>query len=158
MSLSKKGTRKIIVNGVYYRWRVSQYQIVSNWRVDAEVIDGKYLEIAQRFGLGDIADVVFNIVIELYDDPKSKMIVKYFGLVVDGFLGPEQFVQIKPKLVSELIGHGTNNGWVPNLKGDYKLEIFENSGKKHRPAVVVLPNLNDEVVDYENFVKPIKIW
>jgi hypothetical protein len=158
MSIAKKGSRKITVNGINYRWLVSRrYKQISDWHVDTEVLDEKFVEIAQRFGLGEVADVVFTIVIELYDTPQSKIVANYFDIIVDGFIGPEQFAQIKPKLISELIKQAINNAWNPRVKGDYKLEIFEKSGEKHKPVILALPNLNTDVLDYDNLVKLIKI-
>ena len=157
MSMAKKGSRKITVEGVDYRWGVSRYRLVSDWRIDTDFVGEKYVEIARRFGLGEVADVVFNIVIELYQDPKSRIRVKYFGLIIDGFLGPEQYTQIKPRLIAEIVEQSITNGWDPGSRGDYNLEIIENTGEKSRPAVLVLPGFNDDVVDYDNIVKPIRI-
>jgi len=114
------------------------------------------LEIAQKYGLGDTVDVLFNFVVELFADPISKIVVKYYGLVIDSFLGFEQFTQIKPPLVAQIIEQAIDNGWTPNQKGDYKVELFENSGQKHRPAVLVLPGFNADTNDYENIIKPIQ--
>ncbi|MEM9220726.1 MAG: hypothetical protein AAGD25_41215 [Cyanobacteria bacterium P01_F01_bin.150] len=157
MSLPKKGSKKIHVNGSDYRWLGSKWNKVSDWRADREFVDEEFLAIAQKFGLGDTADVYFNLVIEKHENPVSKIAVKYFGKVIDGFLGIEQFTQIKPSLVSKVIGQALESGWNPDQKGDFALEIYENSGEKHRPAVLALPGLNDEVKNYEKIIKPIQI-
>lgn len=102
-------------------------------------------------------DVLFNLVIEKYREPVSKVIVKYYGLVIDGFLGIDQFTKIKPSFVAQIIEQALGGGWLPDQNGDFKLEIFENSGQKHRPAVLLLPGLNDDVQDYGNIIKPIQI-
>lgn len=158
MSLSKKGSRRIIVNGVDYRWKVSRYKLISEWRSEPDLLSEDYLKAAGKYGLGDIADVVFNIVIELYDNPQSKIIVKYFGLCVDGFLSIETLVQIKPQLVADIIEKSTLNGWIPAHKENYTGNLFENSGKIHRPAILILPDImNDKIQNYDNSVFGIRI-
>ncbi len=158
MSIQKKGSRKITVNNSDYRWRVSRFRRISDYRVENEVLSEEYIKVAEKYGLGSVADIVFNIPIELYDVPKSKIIVKYFGLCVDGFLGPEQFAQIKPKLISQIIEDAILQGWNPNQKGNFTIEIYENTGKKHRPAILVLPNFgNQDLKNYDNLVKAIQI-
>ena len=157
MGIPKKGARKLIVKDIEYRWRVSRYRLVSDWRIDTEIVDKKYLGVAKQFGLGDVADVIFTIAIERYNEPQSKLIVKYYGLIIDGFLGPEQLVQIKPSLVKTLILESLSHGWHPGQKGDFTLDLFENTGSKLRPAILVLPGINDSIRDYENLIKPIKL-
>lgn len=158
MSIAKKGSRKIIVNTIAYRWRVPKYKRISDWKIEREVLSEKYMEVAQAYGLGSVADIVFNIPIELYENPKSKIILKYFGLCVDGFMGPEQLAQIKPKLINEIIREALIKGWNPNKKGDIKIELYENTGKRHRPAILVLPDhMNNEVIGYDNLIKAIQI-
>ena len=131
--------------------------MISDWHIDTGIVDERYLKIAQRFGLGKVADVVFNITIDLYEKTKSKILVKYFALIIDGFMGPEQYTQIKPGLVAEIIKQSIASGWDPSAKGDFNVEIFENTGEKHRPAILVLPGINEDVVDYDNVVKLIRI-
>lgn len=155
--MAKKSSRKITVGGVDYRWRVSRYRWVSDLRVDTSIVDEEFVKVAKRFGLGGIADVVFDIVIQLYEKPKSSIQVKYFAVIVDGFMGPEQYAAIKPRLIAEIIEQSIANGWDPESRDDYNMEIIENTGEKYRPAVLVLPGFNDDVVDYDNIVKPIRI-
>ena len=157
MSLPKKKSRKISVRGNEFRWLVSDWHRISDWSADSEFVDRTYLEIARNFGLGDTADVYFNLVIEQYSKPVSKVIVNYYGMVVEGFLGYEQFTQIKPSFVAQIIEQAIEGGWQPNQKGDYQIKVYENSGEKHRPAVLVLPGLNEGAKGYENLIKPIQI-
>ena len=118
------------------------------------MLDETYLQIAEHYRLGHIADILFNIPIELYSQPKSKILVKYFGLAVDGFLGIEQFAQIKPGLISRIISESIQHGWEPTQKGDYPIEIFENTGERHRPAIIVLPGINEaRMNEYANLVR-----
>lgn len=157
MSIAKKGSRKITVNGTHYRWRVSRPRKISDYRSESNLLSEDYLNTARKYGLGDVADIVFNVPIELYESPGSKILMKYFGLCVDGFLGPEQFAQIKPSLIAEIIEESIKKGWKPEEKGDFHIELFENTGKKQRPAILVLPNMNEHMDNYDNLVKPVKI-
>ena len=158
MSISKTGSRKIAVNGVDYRWRVSRYRMVSDWKIEQDILSEDYLKVARQYGLGSVADIIFNIPIELFNDPKSKIILKYFGLCVDGFLGPEQITQVKPQLIAQVIEKSLLNGWNPHCKGDHTIKLYENSGEKHRPAVLVLPDImNEGITNYDNLVTAIRI-
>ena len=125
MGMAKKGSRKLVVDGVSYRWRVSRPRRISAWRRAPELLDEKYLAIAEQYNLGEVADVVFYIPIEHYSNPKSKLLIRYFGLVVDGFLGIEQFSRIKPGLIADIIREASSRGWRPEQKGDCVVEIFE---------------------------------
>ncbi|WLQ16402.1 hypothetical protein O5O45_10775 [Hahella aquimaris] len=124
MAMPKKGSREISVDGIDYRWRVSRYRIISDWRKETEVLDERYLKAAERYGLGQVADVVFKITVELRNNPASVISVNYFGLVVDGFLGIDQLVSIKPKLVSEIIRASIQAGWNPESQGNHTVEII----------------------------------
>ena len=157
MTIPKKGSRKISVDGVDYRWIVSKYKIISDWRKETELLDEQYLQAASKFGLGDVADVVFGIAIELAENPVSIISAKYFGLVVDGFLGIEQLVSIKPKLISEIIQYSIKAGWNPNVRGNHVLEIVENTKEKHRPALLLLPGFGNNIKNYDNHVKMVQI-
>lgn len=158
MSIAKKGSRKITVADVDYRWRVSRPRRTSDWRSDRTVLNETYLKLAAKYGLGEVADVIFNIPIELYTEPKSKILIKYFGLIIDGFLGVEQFSQVKPGLISQIISDSRQQGWNPTKKGDYPIEIFENTGEPHRPAIIVLPGINEaSMTEYANLVKVVKL-
>jgi hypothetical protein len=157
MAIVKKGSRKIAVEGIEYRWRVSKYRNVSNWRHDSNVIDGVYQAAAKQYGLGDIANVVFNIPVELYENPVSKIMIKYYGIVVDGFLGIEQLGSIKPTLISQIIKESLLSGWLPNSKGDYSIEVVENTGESHRPAILLLPGFGPDIKNYDNQIKLIQI-
>ena len=127
------------------------------------MLDEVYYKIAAQYGLGQVADVVFNIPIELYHEPKSKILAKYFGIIIDGFLGIEQVAQIKPGLVTNIIRESLRNGWNPSAKGDYMVEIFEReaiggSAEKLRPAVNVMPGINEaSMLEYDNLIRLIEV-
>ena len=72
MTIPKMGSRRIVVDGLAYRWRVSRWRKISGWSPDRlELLDPRWLEQARRFGLGDVADVTFTIAVELHDKPAS---------------------------------------------------------------------------------------
>jgi len=157
MAIAKKGSRKIVVESRSFRWKVSGYRNVTNWRYDSGIVDERFLAVSEQFGLGEVADIVFNIPIESYDDPVSKILIKYYGKVVSGFLGPEQLGSIKPGLISEVILECLSQGWDPGERGDYSVEVVENTGQKHRPAILILPEVIPRMPGYENTVKLIEI-
>lgn len=100
MTMPRKGSRRIVVAGIPYRWHVSRWKRISGWSpASLELLDRRWLEQARRFGLGDVADVTFSIAVELWDNPVSRIRVRYYAMIIDGFLGPEQLTQIKPQLV-----------------------------------------------------------
>lgn len=163
MSIAKKGSRKITVAEVDYQWRVSRPRRISDWRDECDLLDEVYCKIAAQYGPGQVADVVFNIPIELYREPKSKILAKYFGIIIDGFLGIEQVAQIKPGLVADIIRESLRNGWNPAAKDDYMVEIFERkpfkgSTEKLRPAVIVMPGINEaSMLEYDNLIRLVEV-
>mgnify|MGYP006955658625 CR=1 FL=1 len=128
---------------------------------DLELLDQRWLATARGFGLGDVADIVFNIPIERYEAPASRLLVKYYAMIVDGFLGPEQFTQIKPSLIREIIVHARAAGWDPGAKGEQILELVENAGLPHRPALLLLPEWPatraPELAGYEPRIQVLKL-
>lgn len=157
MAIAKKGSRKITVQGHIFRWRVNGYSIKSEWRSESKVLSEEYTEIAAKYGLGEIADITFHIPVELYESPASKIIIKCFGFCVDGFLGIEQLLEIKPKTIAAVIEHFLNEGWDPRNKGDRYIELYEQSNTNN-PSILVIPGfMNDNVKDYPNILSALKI-
>jgi hypothetical protein len=141
MSMPKKGTKKIVADGVTYRWRVSRWRRVSDWKpADLENLDAEWLERARQFGLGEMADVVFRVPIELHESPSSQLLVKYFAKVVDGFFGPEQFTQIRPSFVRRVIESARAAGWDPAGHRHMTIEVVESSDAPLKPVLLILPH------------------
>jgi hypothetical protein len=158
MTLARKGSRAIVVGGVGYRFKISRWRKVSDWKpADAGLVDERWLEQARRFGLGDVANVRFGIAVELAERPVSKIIAGYHALVVDGFLGIEQFTRIGPSLIATVVEHALARGWKPSERGDFRLEIVENTTKPGRPALLVLAGLTEDDASYEPRVVPVRI-
>lgn len=156
--LGRKSSRKLVVDGVEYRFKVSRWRKVSDWKpASAGLVDERWLEAARKVGLGDVANVVFTIAIELAEMPGSKLIVTYHTHVIDGFLGPEQFTRIQPSLVATLVREARSVGWKPGERGDMRLHIVENSELPERPALLVLPGLNDDIDGYDNRVRVVRV-
>ena len=152
-----KGSRKIVVGDTSYRWSVSRWKRLSGWKpADLELLDPAWLERARQFGLGDVADVAFNICIELHDEPVSQLRVRYLAKIVDGFLGPEQFTSIRPGLIREIIEKAISAGWDPKRRGNHRLELIENSGSAQRPVLLLLPGWRD-VPGYKPRMVPLRI-
>jgi len=128
MTMPRKGSRIIVVEDVRYRWRVLPWKNVKNWRpAKAGLLNEAWVQHAQKFGLGEVADGEFDICIEAEEDPRSQAICTYHALVFYGLLAPEKFTQIKPSLVREIILRSRQQGWKPQEKGNFHLNIVENS-------------------------------
>jgi hypothetical protein len=156
--LARKSSRKIVVGDVEYRYKVSRWRRVSGWTpAKAGLVDERWLAHAHALGLGAMADVEFTIAIEHENEPVSKLIVTYHAHIIDGFLGPEQFTRIQPKLVATLIETALASGWKPEERGDVRLHIVENSGAPERPALLVLPGLNEDMADYDNRIRVVRV-
>ncbi|MEM6800489.1 MAG: hypothetical protein AAF696_03740, partial [Bacteroidota bacterium] len=157
MAISKKGARKIHVNGVDYLYKVSKVKKKSVWREQNDELNDTFMKYASYFGLGEVRDITINIVVQLSDRPVSTYFIKIHTLLVSGFMGPEQITQIKPKFVRELIFKGLKDGWNPAKEGDARLTILESQTKEHQPLILQLPDMNEGVEDYQNLERPIEI-
>lgn len=118
MSLSKKGSRSIEVNGIKYHFKVSKVKKKSDWRKQSNELDETFMKYASYYNLGNVRDATINVVIELASAPASRMLVKIHTLIVDGFMGSEQIISITPKLVEQLTKNSLTDGWDPHKKGD----------------------------------------
>lgn len=161
MSIAKKGSRKLVVGDETYRWKVGRRRRVSDWKAaDLGLLDAGWEAHARRFGLGDTADVVFNVVVEAFEQPASRLVVRVHSRVVDGFLGVEQLTRVGPRTVAGLIARAREAGWNPAERGDMRLDVFEDPEAPHQPAVLVLPSETWPKVPegYEPRVVPLEIW
>lgn len=157
MAFSKKGSRKIEVNDQSFIYKISKPKPRSTWYKDESKLDNTFLQYAQKFGLGRVQDVIIYLVIQSISEV-STLHIKCHTVLIDGFLGPEQILQIKPALVSKLIVIALQDGWEPEKKGDHKMEIIHQQTKEHRPVILQLPNMNENIDDYDNIERPIEIF
>lgn len=157
MSISKKGTRKIIVDEIEYLYKVSKPKKKSDWREQENEVNETFIEYASYFGLGKVKDITINIVVQLYNKPVSSLFVKCHSILIDGFMGAEQIMQITPKLVSNLILEAINDDWDPFNKRDYRMNIVEQNSKNKEPIILKLPDMGKEVGNYQNLDKPYEI-
>lgn len=157
MAIPKKGSKKITVNNIEYIYRVSKPKKKSDWRKEENELNENFLTYAEYYGLGQVMDVNYGIVIQLFEKPVSNIFIKYHSIVVDGFLGIEQITQVKPNLITHLIKTAILNGWKPSEKGDYKFNLAEQNTKNKEPIVLQLPNMNDPISNYKNISRPLKI-
>ncbi|WP_044208691.1 hypothetical protein [Flammeovirga sp. OC4] len=125
MAFPKKGSRNIEVDGIRFQYKISKLKPISDWRQEGNELNDNFKKYAQQYGLGSVRDATINVVIQSMDNSVSSMFIKCHTLLIDGFLGPEQVIQIKPNQVSQLIRKGLNDGWNPNKKGDYRLELAQ---------------------------------
>lgn len=157
MAISKKGSRKINVNGVEYLYKVSKIKKKSDWREQGNELNDTFTKYANHYGLGKVKDITINIVIQLKNNPVSNFYIKINSILIDGFIGAEQITKITPKFVSELIQKGLIDGWNPSSKGDYRVNILENNTKEKEPMILQIPNMNEGIENYQNLEKPIEI-
>jgi len=157
MAFPKKGSRTIVVDGINYLYRVSKIKKKSDWRSEDNELDSTFKSYAKYYGLGSVKDATINIAIQLKTDPVSAMYIKFHTLIVAGFMGPEQILEIKPNQVAQLIQQGLNIGWNPNAKGDFRLELAQKYMDEKKPVILQLPNMNETVTGYENLDRPVEI-
>lgn len=157
MAFSKKGSRNIEIEGIRFLYKISKVKPKSDWRSEDNELDKTFMKYAKHYGLGDVKDATINIVIQSASNPSSSMFIKCHTLLVDGFMGQEQIIQIKPNQISQLIKKGLQNGWNPNKKGDYRLELVQKWTHEKKPVLLQLPNMNHDIKDYENLEQPIEI-
>jgi hypothetical protein len=157
MAFSSKGIRLIVVNGFRFNYKISKLKKKSKWRKEVNELDETFMKYASHYGLGMVKDATINISVQLTSDPVSNMFVKCHTVLVDGFLGPEQIIEITPKLISNLIKRGLEDGWSPEKKGDYRMELAQKMMNGRKPVILQLPNMNEHISDYENLERPIEI-
>lgn len=157
MAFSKKGTRHIEVNNTKFVYKISKLKGESDWRDEENELNETFLKYARHYGLGMVKDVTINIAVQANSNPISKMFIKCHTLLVDGFMGPEQIIQIKPSLVSSLIQKGLMDGWNPEKKGDHRIEIIQQMTKEKTPVILQLPHMNEDICDYSNLERPTEI-
>ena len=157
MAFPKKGTRKIEVEGYKFCYKVSKLKKKSDWRIPEKELDDKFSKYASYYGLGMVKDANINVAIQLISNPLSSMYIKCHTIIVDGFMGAEQIIQIKPNLISFLIQREINNGWNPETKGDLRIELAQKWIDKKTPVILQLPNMNNDIINYDNLERPIEI-
>lgn len=159
MAISKKGSRIIKLNDEVYLYKISKIKKKSDWRISENELNENFIKIANYYGLGQVKDITINIVVQLKENPSSSFFIKINTILVDGFMGPEQITQIKPQLIKQLINKGLSDGWNPNEKGDFRLNILEAQTKDKEPILLQFPNQTPPTIDYKNIhqLKEIKI-
>jgi len=156
MAFPKKGKRKIEIEGVQYLFKISKIKQKSNWRIQENELDNTFMKYASYYGLGKVKDATINIAVQLAFNPVSNLYVKCYTLIVDGFMGPEQIIEITPSMVLKLVNKSIKDGWKPNQKGDFRMEIAQKWTKSKKPTILQLPDMNAEIENYENKDKSIE--
>lgn len=155
MAIAKKGTRKIIVKGEKFLYKISKYKTVSDWRASNNELNSTFMKYATQFGLGQVKDIVFNIVIQHLENPVSTMCIKCESILVDGFMGPEQLLKIQPNFIAEQIKQALENGWNPLQKGDYRTSVKHEDTLSESPVILQLPDFNEGAdEEYDSVEKP----
>lgn len=157
MAFPKKGTRKIEVEGNQFFYKISKLKKKSDWRLQENELDEKFMKYASHYGLGMVKDATINIAVQLASNPISNMYIKFHTVIVDGFMGAEQIIEIKPNMISRLIQKGMNDGWDPERQGDFRMELAQKWADQKAPVILQLPNMNEDVGDCENLEEPIEI-
>lgn len=105
-------------------------------------MDEEFMRYARYYGLGSVSDIVFNVPVELYKNPGSKIVITFYALRVDGFHGPEQLMMIKPGLIARLIKICIGAGWNPKEKGDFKVKLFASPVVGETSVLILSPKPN----------------
>lgn len=101
MAIPRKGSRRLTVDGVAYRWRIRQRPT--------------YMQGA--FGH------TLNLAVELADDPQCTLIVELAQAHPCNWLG-DPAVPVKPSQVTDHIRNALDSGWQPENQGDaFRLNI-----------------------------------
>lgn len=158
--IPRKGSRKLIVGDVAYRWVVSRWRRRSAWGpAEAGAIDARWLAVAQRFGLGEVANVAFTLAAELEQEARSRLVVTIHAHVIDGFLGPEQTTRVTPRTARELIEEATRGGWDPHGAESFALSAFDRSTSPSEPKLLLLPDVDvfPDIEGYAAKVRAVKV-
>lgn len=103
MALSKKGTRKIQINGDDYRWGIRHKPTYSS----------------------GLEWTNLTAVVELYNDPQSKLIIDFLCPRNDSFFS-NYSNNVTPRFIANAIAEGLDSGWKPfansNHQINYKLD------------------------------------
>lgn len=94
MAIPKKGSRKIVVDGIEYRWRI-------RWK--------------PSYGQG-IGESNLTAVVELYENPQSTLVITFPWLRLDALVGVAEET-VMPKMIKNCIKNALAQGWNPNKKG-----------------------------------------
>ena len=94
MSIPKKGSRKINVNGTEYRWSIRK---------------------KPSYGQA-INESNLTAAVELYDNPCSTLIITFPFLRPDSWISPSK-KQVTPSDIKDLIEKALSKGWTPALNG-----------------------------------------
>ncbi len=158
MAFSKRGSRRITVDQQLYLYKVGRIKKKSDWRPAGNgELDDSFLNIARHYGLGDVADATLTIAIQAKVDAASSMFVKFYSILVDGFMGSEQVLTVTPAVVASLIRHGLEKGWKPSEKGDVRIEIIEKRDNDHKPVLLLFPNTPSQLDNYENLIPLVEV-
>ena len=94
MAILKKGSRKITVDNTDYRWTIRRKPTYS-----------------QANGWSSL-----TVAIELYSEPKSKLVVTFPFSRPDNWIEPHGSA-VTPKMVADSIRQAKKHGWRPSVKG-----------------------------------------
>ncbi len=98
MAIPKKGSRKIVVNDIVYRWRV-------RWKPSyAQECEGSN----------------FTTAVELFEEPKSVLHITFPWVRYDAYFGVAE-KSVTPKLIEQCIKNALQEGWQPNKNGVFEL-------------------------------------
>ena len=153
MSIPKKKSRKVNVDNIKYRWIVGGQAKGTKleWTENTDLLDSSFIEIAKKYSLGSVAKFTQTIVIELAEDPKSKVLLYYTYYLYDGFMGFEPFKPITNKLIKIAILESLENGWNPSEHKNYefkKIQKIEELKNEMKPAIPCFINTKNK--DYKN--------
>lgn len=100
MAISRKNSRKIVVDEVEYRWAIRHKPTYSQALGDQNIL----------------------VAIELYNDPQSTLLVHFPWLRNDSWMAIHTQPSVTPKYVEQCIKDAIAQSWNPREKGDVRIE------------------------------------
>ncbi len=148
MAIPKKGSRKIICREQAYRWLASRDRLVSDWQLDPGKVDPEWLAFAQRYRLGSVAETRITVAIEANENPKGRLILHVYGTSIDGFLGMEHNIQIKPAMIKSVIEQALDAGWNASKNSEFRLALHQEQVEPFRPVLLVFGDAASSIAHY----------
>lgn len=157
MAFSKKGLRKIHIDNIAYCYKIGKLKAKSDWREETNELDQTFMHYAAYYGLGQVKDATITIILYPEAYPTSRLFITVHTLLVDGFLGPEQIIQISPSLIAVFIKNAHKKGWKSDKKSDFRIDFAQKLSTNAKPTLLLLPNMDLDKGTYSNLERPIEI-
>lgn len=144
MAISRQGMRNMKLDGVSYHYKISKIKKKSDWRKQQDELDDEFMKYARYYGLDDVREITINVVVQLADVPVSNLFIKCHSLLIDGFMGPAQILDLTQSIIVKFIKKALEEGWAPNKKGDFRAQWIHQNTKSSTPVFQQLFTENND--------------